>query len=151
MAYLCVHHGFKPKYYDSMGDGKKEEFKYITADHVEQFYGVMMARIWSNNSSIETMWSVREILDAVPCVKELMPQDAYKDLYCCMHFVDDWEADSDSEWEEYFMDPKVGGVGSTAAHQTKFSMVEDGWNSRWQKIVNLGKWLTMDESRVTGW
>ena len=55
---LCVYHGFKPKYYDPMGDGKKEEFKYITADHVARFYGVMMARIWSNNSSIETMWSV---------------------------------------------------------------------------------------------
>ena len=58
MAYLCMYHGFKPKYYDPMGDWKKEEFKYITADHVARFYGVMMARIWSNNSSIETMWSV---------------------------------------------------------------------------------------------
>ena len=151
MAYLCVYHGFKPKYYDPMGDGKKEEFKYITADHVARFYGVMMARIWSNNSSIETMWSVREILDAVPSVKEAMPQDAYKDLYRCMHFVDDWEGDADTEWEEYFMDPKVEHDGSTAAHRTKFSMVEDGWNSRWQEIVNFGKWLTMDESRVAGW
>ena len=37
MAYLVVHHDFKPKYYDPMGDGKKEEFKYITADHVVRF------------------------------------------------------------------------------------------------------------------
>ena len=59
-----------------------------------------MDRIWSNSSSINNMWSVREILDAVPCVKELMPQDADRDLYHCMHFVDDWEADSYSEWEE---------------------------------------------------
>ena len=75
------------------------------------------------------MWSVREILDAVPLVKEFMPQDAYKDLYRCMHFVDDWKADSDSEWEEYFVDPKVGGVGSKTTHRTKFSIVEDGFNS----------------------
>ena len=151
MAYLCMYHGFKPKYYDPMGDGKKEEFKYITADHVARFYGVMMARIWSNNSSIETMWSVREILDAVPCVKESMPQDAYKDLYRCMHYVYDWEGDAESEWEEYFTDQKVGHDDSIATHRTKFSMVEDGWNNRWQEIVNFGKWLTMDESRVAGW
>ena len=87
-------------------------------DHVARFYGVMMARIWSNNFSIDNMWSVREILDAVPCVKEWLPQDAYKGLYRCMHFVDDWEADSDSEWEKYFIDPKVGGDGSTAHSST---------------------------------
>ena len=97
MVYLIVHHSYKPKYYDLMGDGKTEEFKYITADHIARFYGVMMARIWSNNSSIDNMWSIRKILDTVPFVKESMPQDAYKDLYRCMHFVDDWEADSGSE------------------------------------------------------
>ena len=125
MAYLVMHHDFKPQYYDPMGDKKKNEYKYITADHVARFYGVMIARIWSNNTSIDNMWSVREILDAVPPVKESMPQDAYKDIYRCMHFVDDWEVDSDSEWDEYFMDPKVGGVGSTATHRTKFSIVKD--------------------------
>ena len=62
------------------------------------------------------MWSVREIFDAVPSVKESMPQDAYKDLYRCMHFVDDWEADTDSEQEEYFMDIKVEAAGETANH-----------------------------------
>ena len=99
-----------------MGDDNKEEFRYITADHVARFYGVTMTQIWSNNTSINNMWSDCEILDAVPSVKELMPQNSYKDLYHCMHFVDDWEADSDSEWDEYFIDPKVGDVGSTATH-----------------------------------
>ena len=151
MVYLILHHGYKPKYYDPLGDKPKNICTYITADHVARFYGVMMARIWSNNSSIDNMWSVREILDAVPSVKESMPQDAYKDLYRCMHFVDDWEADTDSEWEEYFMDPKVEADDDTATHRTKFSIVEDRYNARWQEIVNFGKWLTMDESRVAGW
>ena len=91
------HHDFKPKYYGPVGDSTKDDFKYIIGDHVVRFYGVMMARIWLNNTSIDNMWLVREILDSVPSVKELMPQDAYKDLYCYMHFVDDWEADSDSK------------------------------------------------------
>ena len=131
MVYLILHHDYKPKYYDPMGDKPKNICKYITANHVARFYGVMMARIWSNNSSIDNMWSVREILDAVPSVKEAMPQDAYKDLYRCMHFVDDWEADTHSEWEEYFMDPKVEADDGTATHRTKFSIVKDGWNSQW--------------------
>ena len=42
-------------------------------------------------------------------------------------------------------------AGETANHRTKFSLVEDGWNIRWQQIVIFGKWLTMDESRVDGW
>ena len=97
MVYLIVHHGFKPEYYDLMGDGKKKEYKYITGDHVARFYGVTMARIWSKYTSINNMWSVRKILDTVPSVKELMPQDTYKDFHCCIHFIDNWEADSDSE------------------------------------------------------
>ena len=107
MTYLKVHHCFKPKYYDPMGDGKKEELKCSTSDHVAKFYGVMMTRIWLNNTSIDNMWLVHEILDAVPSVKESIPQDAYKDLYRSMNFVDDWEVNSDSEWDEYFMDSKV--------------------------------------------
>ena len=90
ITYLTVYHGFKPKYYDPMGDSKNEEFKYITGDHVARFCGAMMARIWSNNTSIDNTWSVRKLVDTVPFVKESMPQDVYKDLYHCMHFVDDW-------------------------------------------------------------
>ena len=55
MVYLVVHHGYKPKYYDPMGDKPKNICTYITADHVARFYGVMMARIWPNNASINNM------------------------------------------------------------------------------------------------
>ena len=106
----------------------------------------MMARIWSNNTSIDNMGSVREILNDVPSVKKSIPQDAYKDLYCCMYFVDNWEADSDSKLDEYLTNPKVESVDTTASHQTEFTLVEDGFNSWWQEIVNFEKWLTMDES-----
>ena len=76
----------------------------------------MMVRIWLNNTSINNMWSVHKIMDSIPSAKELMPQDAYKDLYFFMHFIDDWEADSDNEWDEYFMDPKVESVNTTATY-----------------------------------
>ena len=75
-----------------------------------------MAKIWSNSTSIDNMWSVCKILDSVPSVTESMPQNASKDLYCYMYFVDDWGVNSDSECNEYFMDTKVRGVGTTATH-----------------------------------
>ena len=59
---------------------------------------------FSSNTSTDTMFSVCECLDSVPYIKEAITQDAYKDLYHYMHFVDDWEADSDEEWEELFHD-----------------------------------------------
>ena len=46
-----------------------------------------------------------------------------------MHFVDDWEADSDTEWDEFFYDIKVVVDNTTAGHRSKFGIVEDGFNS----------------------
>ena len=74
------------------------------------------------------MFSVCKCLDSVPCVKEAITQDACKDLYQCMHFVDDQEVGSDEEWEEFFHDTKVVVDETTAAHQSKFGIVEDGFN-----------------------
>ena len=75
-----------------------------------------------------------------------MPQDTYKDLYHCMHFVDESKADLDSEWDKYFINPKVEGDDTTATHQTKFDLVEDGFNSQWQEVANFGKRLIIDKS-----
>ena len=33
----------------------------------------------------------------------------------------------------------------------KFSRTEDGYNNRWQEVVNFGKWMTADESQAAGW
>jgi hypothetical protein len=40
---------------------------------------------------------------------------------------------------------------STASQRLKHGRLEDGNNKRWQAIVNFGKWITTDESRVAGW
>jgi hypothetical protein len=32
----------------------------------------------------------------------------------------------------------------------KHGRLTDGYNKRWQAIVNSGKWITTDESRVAG-
>lgn len=66
-------------------------------------------------------------------------------MYCCMHFVDNLKVDSDSKWDKYFSDQKVGGTDTTTTHQTKFGIFREGFNSLWQDIVNFGKWLTGDE------
>jgi hypothetical protein len=77
-----------------------------------------------------------------------MTLDAMKDLSRCLHFSDDWEEDN---WEEEYDDPRVDCQDDTAQHRRKFSTLEDAYNKRWQAMVNLGKWLTADESRIAGW
>ena len=85
------------------------------------------------------MFSVPKCLDLVPCIKEAITQDTYKDLYLCIHFVDNWEADSDTKWDEFFYDTKVSVDNTAVAHQSKFGIVEDGFNSRWQAVINFGR------------
>ena len=68
-----------------------------------------------------------------------------------MLFVDDWEADSNKEWQEFFYDTKVIVDDTTVAHGLKFGIVEDGFNSQWQEIINFERWLTADKSCVAGW
>lgn len=90
-----------------------------------------------------------------------MPQEALKDLYRYLHFIDDWENENpasntdseDGEWDAdcVFLHPKVEALEDTAKHQTKFSVLEDAYNKWWQEIVHFGKWVTMDKSRVAGW
>ena len=110
-----------------------------------------MASIFSSNTLINNMFSICKCLDSVPCVKEARTQDAYKDLNHCIHFVDNCEGDSDAEWEEYFHDTKVEVDNAAVSHWSKLGIVEDGFNSRWQEVIIFGRWLTTDESQVTGW
>ena len=71
----------------------------------------------------------------------------------CLHFADDWEdgSDGDEEWDEKYGDGREQAADTTAKHRKKLSMVEDAYNRRWQAMVNFGKWITADESRVAGW
>ena len=87
MKYLVMHHGYKPKYYNPCGEKKGNIYTEVQAHHNALFYGVMMARIFSSNSLLDNMFSVCKNLDSVPCVKEAITQDAYKDLYDCIVYT----------------------------------------------------------------
>ena len=139
MKHIIQQYGWKPKNYDRFAD-KKEFAKEIEAHHVSRLYGVMMARLFASNSAIDSMFLERECFDAVGAVKECLTltQDAFKDLYRCMYFVDNWESDTDAEWDEFFSDSKVGIHPDTATHRVKFNILEDGYNKRWQEVVNFG-------------
>ena len=143
MTMIIEDKSYKPRYYK---DGKT-----FTTGHVTRFYGALLAKILSGNPSNNQMFSTREIFDAVEPVKNSMPQSAMEDLSRCLHFADDWEDEEDEEWEQKYGDIKEEAVDTTARHRKKFSMVEDAYNRRWQGMVNFGKWITADESRVAGW
>ena len=124
--------------------------KAITGDHVARFCGVLLGRMFDGNPSMNQMFSTRDMFDACEPVKQSVTLDCFKDLIRCLHFSDDWD-DDDEQWDTLYTDPKQEPGEDTAAHRRKFSILEDGCNRRWQAMVNFGKWLTADESRVAGW
>ena len=136
---------YKPRHY------KPHKDRVITASHVARFYGCIIAKMLAGNPSITDMFCTREVFNAVEPVKNCMTLDAMKDLSRCLHFSDDWEEDDEEDWDEHYKDVKVEPDENTALHRRKFSMVEDAYNRRWQAMVNFGKWITADESRVAGW
>ncbi|OEU11919.1 hypothetical protein FRACYDRAFT_245042 [Fragilariopsis cylindrus CCMP1102] len=135
--------GFKPRYYK--GD------KVITGDHVARFYGACLCRMIHGGRSIEQIFSTREIMDAVPSIRESMTKACLEDLTTCLHYSDDWDPECGGDWDDIYDDPKVMAPPGTAKHRLKHGLLEDGYNKRWQAIVNFGKWITTDESRVGGW
>ena len=80
MIHLMLTPEWKPKYYNP------SQNKVILADHVARFFGCQAARMLRGFPSIDKTWSTRESLDAIGTVMESMPQDAFKDLYRCLHF-----------------------------------------------------------------
>jgi len=138
-----VEDGWSPKYYT--------RDKVITGDHVVRFYGAYRAKMLMSNRSIDQMFLTREIFDAVPSLQASMTKNALEDLTACLHYSDDWDVMSDDDWEDTYGDPKVEADVSTAAHRLKHGLLEDAYNNRWQAVVDFGKWITADESRVAGW
>ena len=96
------------------------------------------------------MYSLTEYFDAVGPVKEIMPQSELQDLIRYMHFADDRD-DERGVWESFYMDKKEVPKDGAAQHQKKHAQLEDAYNARWQEIVNFRRWVTADESRLTGW
>jgi hypothetical protein len=89
---------------------------------VARFYDASLAEMLMGNHSIEQFFCTREFFNAVPPIQESMPKD----------------------------DPKVEADASMSSHRVKHGILEDGYNRRWQAIVNPGKLITTDESRVAG-
>ena len=137
--------GWTPKYYDP-----KDE-KHITADHVARFFGCQIARSLRGHPAIDRCWSTRESLDSIGVCMESMTKNAFEDMYRCLHFSDDWDADEGDKWDELYSDKKMSSPDNTARHRCKFAMIEDAFNRRWKECVRFGCWLTFDESRVAGW
>jgi hypothetical protein len=76
--------------------------------------------------------------------------DAFRDMYRCMHFNDDFDEESPDEWSDVNFDKKHSSP-ATARHRKKNSDVEDAICQRWKEYVNFGMWVTFDESHVAGW
>eukprot|EP00956_Cyclotella_meneghiniana_P001713 scaffold1870_cov73-Cyclotella_meneghiniana.AAC.4 len=77
-----------------------------------------------------------------------------RNMYRCMHFSDDWEVDEngvEAYWEDVAQDARYEPSPEVARHRKKYEHIEDGFNRRWKEIVNFGRWITADESRVAGW
>jgi hypothetical protein len=127
--------GWTPKYYTWD--------KVITADHVARFYSASLDKMLMGNRSIERIFCSREFFNAVPPIQAAMPKNALEDLTVCLHCKD--------HWDDIYDDPQVQADASMASHRVKHGILEDGYNRRWQAIVNPRKWITTDESRVTGW
>jgi hypothetical protein len=150
MTYLMVQcnievqRNWKPRYY------KPDEGLIILTDHITRFYGCQLARSNDGFPSIDDSWSTRDPLEAIGPLKECMPRDAFRDMYRCMHFNDDFDEESPDEWSDVYFDKKHSSP-ATERHRKKFSNVEDTICQRWKEYINFGMWVTFDESRVAGW
>ena len=80
-----------------------------------------------------------------------MPQSAFTDIHRCMHFSDDWDEEQDCEWDDVYSDKKYSSSPEVENHRRKYEHIENAFNKRWKEVVNFGRWITADESRVAGW
>jgi hypothetical protein len=85
-------------------------------------------------------------LDVVPSIQAAMTKGALEDLFTCLHYSDDWDPKDNCVWDDICDDAKVVAPPSTASHRLEHGQLEDGYDRRWQAIVNFGKWITTDES-----
>jgi hypothetical protein len=86
--------------------------------------------------SINNSWSTWDPLEAIGPLKECMPQEAFRDMYHCMHFIDDFDNESPNEWSDVFFNIKHLSP-TTAWHCKKLSDVEDTLCQRWKSTSIL--------------
>ena len=113
MLHLVKDKEWKPRFYDTT------TYKAILTEHVVRFFGCQSARMLRGFPPICKTWSTRESLDAVGAVKESMPKDAFRDMYRCLHFCDDWEDNDGVNWEDKHLDDKYEKSPDSAKYQEK--------------------------------
>jgi hypothetical protein len=125
-----VEDGWTPKFYsfDNV----------IKADHVARFYGACLCKMLMGNRSIEHIFCIKEIFNAVPSIQASITKKALEDLTGCLHYSDDWELMGAPNWDDICDDPKVEADASMASHRVKHGILEDGYNRRWQAMLILG-------------
>ena len=66
--------------------------------------------MFSGFPSVEETWYKQDSLDAIGAVKESLPQYAFRDMYQCMQFLDDWDEEEEDnnnvEWDRVYNDAK---------------------------------------------
>jgi hypothetical protein len=87
MAHSIKSKGWTPYYY-CPADGEV-----IIADDVARFFGCQIARSLRGNPSINLTWLTRKPLDEISRCMESMPKNAFRDIYHCLHFNNDWDKD----------------------------------------------------------
>ena len=75
---------------------------------------------------------------AVAPVKESMSQDAYKDIYRCMHFSDDWEEEEDIVWDKVYADTKYEPSPDAAKHRKKSTTSRMDSTNDGRSVSSLG-------------
>jgi len=123
MTYLMVPHNWKPWYYKP-----HRALLWMPACVIERWISI------KNNDS----WSTWDPLEAIGPLKECMPCGAFRYMYCCMHFNDDFDNESPDEWSDVYSDKKHP-LPATARHRKKISNVEDATIcQKWWKILECG-------------
>jgi hypothetical protein len=125
--------------------------KYITANHVAQFFGCQLVRAIRGLPLVNDCWSTRKVLDVIGTAKESMPHGAFLDMQRCMYFVDDWDEEDGDVWEDNYVNPKVDSPINMTHHCQKFGIVEDAFNAQWKAAVIFGRRLSMDKSHTPSW
>ena len=75
-----------------------------------------MELVYVGGRSIDQIFSTREIMDAVPSIREAMTKAALEDLTTCLHYSDDWDPECGGDWDDIYDDPKVVAPPGTAKH-----------------------------------
>ena len=94
----------------------------VTADHIICFLGMHIGRMLQGFLLVRREWSTRESYNAIPAAKEAMPRGDYEDIFCCFHFVDDWEDDDDGDEYDNDKSPVTDG---TAKHLQKHGSLKE--------------------------